>query len=167
MRISAAAALAAVWIAIGSVGGFLVTRQLLPASRNGRVQLFYSQQRFSRPRIIKARGFALQSMRLQSDGGPVEVDWYDSALMSLGSSAGAYVTLYVDGRAVESSLRGELRARDEADSATLGWEGLLSRGAHTVVVRLDRVDSGFAAPYVPVGYPGIDNLIVTQYSTKR
>jgi hypothetical protein len=137
MRVSAAAALAAVWIAIGSVAGFLATQQFLPESRSAHVRLLYSQERFSRPRIIKAPGLVLQSIRFQTEGGPVEADWYDSALMSLGSSAGAYVTLYVDARAVESSLRGGLRARDEADSATLSWEGLLSPGAHTFQVRLE------------------------------
>jgi hypothetical protein len=132
-------------------------------SEGDRVFTVSSQTELTESRVITEPDFILQSLSAESRGGLTLVEWHDSAFGSTAERTGSYITLYVDGTAQASSLRGGFRGEFEEAPAGLRWAGKLAPGRHRFDIRLDRVDAGFAVPYVAEGSIGIDNMTVTEY----
>jgi hypothetical protein len=153
-----ALAAAATCFAAGALVAYLLVAQTSATAPS----FAYDQQTFATSRAVDVRGFRLHTLKFRPTAKFVEVDWYDSAFGLIGSPAGAYVSLYIDGRLTASSLRGSLDGLREKSSATLRWAGRLPSGTHTFTIRLDRVDEGVLAPFVPPAGVGIDSLSITQ-----
>jgi hypothetical protein len=149
-----------------AIGGFALAAAIayvvVGATWTPAPAITYDQQSFASSRTVSITGFRLQSTKVRTTGGIVDVEWYDSGLALNEQTSGAYVSLYVDGRRIASSLRGTKTGSAEVAPGTLVWAGDLPAGTHTFVVRLDRVDGGVLAPYVPAGGEGVDSLSVSQ-----
>jgi len=145
----------------GGIVSVVVAFSVLP--EGDRVFTVSSQTELTESRVITEPGYILQSLSAESRGGLTVVEWHDSAFGPMAERTGSYITLYVDGAAQASSLRGGFQGEFEEAPAGLRWAGNLPPGRHRFEVKLDRVDSGFAVPYAADGSIGVDNLTVTEY----
>lgn len=122
----------------------------------------YDQSTFGSTRTIKQDGSRLHVLYFRSDGGGVEVNWYDSSMASLTPDAGVYIMLTIDQQPVVDALTGSYFGSTVSGPATLRWAGRLPAGEHRFEITMTSVGGGVEIPRVRSGQPGVDSLVVSQ-----
>jgi hypothetical protein len=135
-------------------------------SRHVRYQRIWTAERvFDEARRLDApRGVRrLLAKEIVTDGGSVQISWYDSDLEPTLPRKRYAVLLVIDGRTVSSLQKDGLAGTLEDGPALLNWAGRLVRGRHKVEIHLGRLSGfGVGIPYTDPTEKGLDSLTIIE-----